>query len=91
MVIIWCKRAQVVYVINQVTMVSLDQLVSGSHQYRKFKTLFDFKSVKTDLLSVESEANYKGCGVERLFKRLLLQFMEDLSDRELERYMRLVA
>lgn len=73
--------------LSQVTMVSLEQLVSGSHQYRKFKTLFDFKSVKADLLSVESEANYKGYGVERLFKCLLLQFMEDLSDRELQRYM----
>jgi len=30
-------------------------------------------------------ANYKGYGVVRLFKCLLLQFMEDLSDRELER------
>lgn len=49
--------------------------------------MFDFKAVRSDLLSVESEANYKGYGVERLFKCLLLQFMEDLSDRELEKYM----
>ena len=28
-----------------------------------------------------------GYGVERLFRCLLLQFMEDLSDRELERYL----
>lgn len=39
------------------------------------------------LKSVESRANYKGYGLERLFKCLLLQFMENLSDRELERYL----
>ena len=73
--------------LNQVSMLSLDQLVSGGHQYRKFKSLFDFRAVKSDLLSVQSKANYKGYGVERLFKCLLLQFMEDISDRELERYL----
>lgn len=38
-------------------------------------------------MSVESHTNYKGYGVLRLFKCLLLQFMEDMSDRELERYL----
>lgn len=73
--------------LTQVTMVSLDELVSKNHQYRKFKSLFNFESVKSELLAVESEANYKGYGVFRLFKCLLLQFMEDVSDRELERYL----
>jgi IS5 family transposase len=71
---------------HQVTMVTLDQLVSDTHQYRKFKELFDFSVADKVLASVESPANYKGFGVSRLFKCLLLQFMEDLSDRELERY-----
>ena len=72
---------------NQITMVSLNQLVCVNHQYRKFKGIFDFKSIESELLSVESSANYKGFGVLRLFKCLLLQFMEDMSDRDLERYM----
>lgn len=71
---------------HQITMVSLDQLVSKNHQYRKFKELFNFDRFKSELLSVESDTNYKGYGVLRLFKCLLLQFMEDMSDRELERY-----
>lgn len=71
---------------HQVTMVSLEQLVSESHQYRKFKGLFNFTVAEKVLAGVESRANYKGYGVARLFKCLLLQFMEDLSDRELERY-----
>ena len=72
---------------KQITMVCLDQLVSSKHQYRKFKDLFDFTIASQELESVESPANYKGYGVLRLFKCLLLQFMEDLSDRELERYL----
>lgn len=72
---------------NQITMVSLNQLVNKDHQYRKFKELFDFKAVEGKLKNIESPANFKGYGVLRLFKCLLLQFMEDLSDRELERYM----
>lgn len=72
---------------HQITMVSLDELVSPDHQYRKFKSLFKFKIVERELLGIESEANYKGYGILRLFKCLLLQFMEDLSDRELERYL----
>lgn len=72
---------------KQITMVCLDQLVSSKHQYRKFKDLFDFTAASEELKIVESPANYKGYGVLRLFKCLLLQFMEDLSDRELERYL----
>ncbi len=72
---------------NQITIVSLNQLVSKNHQYRKFKELFDFEVAAKELRSVESPANYKGYGVLRLFKCLLLQFIEDLSDRELERYL----
>ena len=72
---------------NQITMVSLNQLVSSTHQYRKFKELFNFDAAAKELASVEFPANYKGYGVLRLFKCLLLQFMEDLSDRELERYL----
>jgi hypothetical protein len=60
---------------HQITMVSLDQLVSKNHQYRKFKSLFNFKAIEADLLSVESAGNYKGYGVIRLFKCLLLQFI----------------
>lgn len=72
--------------LSQITMVSLDELVSGKHQYRKFKSLFDFDFATKELKGVEAAAAYKGYGILRIFKCLLLQFMEDLSDRELERY-----
>ena len=72
---------------KQINMVSLDQLVSKNHDYRKFKAIFDFEMVEEELGKIESRNNYKGYGVFRLFKCLLLQFMEDISDRELERYL----
>ena len=73
---------------NQHRMVSLNQLVSSKHQYLKFKELFEFAGVAKELKHLESPADYKGYGVLRLFKCFLLQFMGDLSDCELERYLR---
>ena len=43
---------------SQITMVSLEQLVNQEHQYRKFKELFDFNVVQTELKPLESPA---GC------------------------------
>lgn len=72
---------------SQMKIVSLSELVNEKHQYRKFKELFAFEEVDKSLLELESKNNHKGYGLSRLFKCLLLQFMEDLSDRELERYL----
>ncbi len=72
---------------HQIEMVSLDDLISADHTYRKFHKLWNFTSAERKLKQVEKENNYKGYGILRLFKCLLLQFMEDLSDRELERYL----
>ena len=44
-----------------------------------------YASSKNVYISVQDPA-YKGYGVARLFRRLVLQFMEDIYDRELERY-----
>lgn len=72
---------------NQLLMVSLDDLVSQDHLYRKFKSLCDFSKIESELLAIESDSDHKGYGIFRLFLCLLLQFMEDLSDRELEGYL----
>jgi hypothetical protein len=55
---------------HQIITVSLDQLVSPSHQYRKFKSLFNFRVIEAHLHVVEADNNYKGFGVLRLFKCL---------------------
>jgi IS5 family transposase len=72
---------------RQIEMISLEELVPSNHQYRKFLELFDFKEIEKELKTLESDAAYKGYGVVRLFKCLLLQFMEDISDRELQRFL----
>lgn len=71
---------------NQMEMISLDQLVPQNHSYRKFNQIWSFDFPKKVLKSLEKDNPYKGYGLLRLFKCLLIQFMEDLSDRELERY-----
>jgi len=73
--------------LNQVEMVVLEDLVPYEHVYRKFSSLWKFDAVVRRLKYLEKDNNYKGYGYLRLFKCLLLQFMEDLSDRELERFL----
>ncbi|MCK5375182.1 MAG: hypothetical protein KAJ40_07850, partial [Alphaproteobacteria bacterium] len=58
---------------RQIEMISLEELVPLAHQYRKFINVFNFAKIRHHLKSAEKDANYKGYGVERLFKCLLLQ------------------
>lgn len=71
---------------QQVEMICLDDLVPENHNYRKFAKIWSFKSVEKRLKKLEKDNPYKGHGLLRLFKCLLLQFMENCSDRELERF-----
>ena len=72
---------------KQLEMVSLDLLVPEEHTYRKIAELVDFKGVLKPLSGLKKKLGSDGYGVEVLFRSILLQFMEDLSDRELERYL----
>jgi IS5 family transposase len=69
---------------DQIEMVSLEDLVPANHPYRKFVLLFNFKRIEYRLKKLEFNVGRDGYGIERLFKCLLYQFMENLSDRELE-------
>ena len=62
--------------------VSLEKLVPAKHMYRRFKELWDFKNIEEKLDKVAGSSRYEGYGIFCLFMCLLLQFMEDLSDRE---------
>lgn len=66
-------------------MISLEKLVPENHAYRKIKNLVNFSKILKKLQDIEKEEGV-GYGIDRLFFCLLLQFMEDLSDREMERY-----
>lgn len=70
---------------HQTEIVNLEDLVPAKHMYRKFIQLWSFTHVEKQLLEIETDNNHKGYGMLKLFKGLLLQFMEDVSDRELER------
>lgn len=72
---------------HQIEMVSIEDLVPANHMYRRFTKLWSFVSVEQKLSHLQNDNNYKGFGILRLFKCLLLQFMENLSDRELEKYL----
>ena len=70
--------------VKQMAMISLEELMPAKHNYRKFKEVFNFKKIDYRLKGMESDKGCKGYGMDRLFKCLLYQFMEDLSDRQLE-------
>lgn len=69
---------------NQLEMICLDQMVLPKHRYRRFMKVWDFKEVNLLLNQAKSNNPHEGYGLERIFRCLLLQFLEDLSDRELE-------
>jgi len=73
---------------SQIEMVSLEDLVDNNHNYRKFNNLVDFDGLsKKHLSCLVTDNNYKGYGIDVLFRVLLLQFLEDLSDRELAKFL----
>jgi IS5 family transposase len=66
--------------------VCLDDLVAKDHEYRKFANVWSFNNAEKLLGKLKTDNNNQGFGVLRLFKCLLLQFMENLSDSDLARY-----
>lgn len=67
---------------------SVDELVRPDHPYRKLLSIVDFGSLTRGLQSLLCRKYGRpGYNLESGFKALILQWMEDLSDRELERYL----
>lgn len=73
----------------QIEMINLEDLVPEDHSYRKLLNLINFYHLTTPLRRLEKNQDIgcPGYGIESLFKCLLLQFMEDLSDRERDRFL----
>jgi transposase, IS5 family len=68
--------------------VPLEHLVNKEHPYRRFIKLLDFEELTKPLKELENtEVGRHGYAISRGFRMLLLQYLEDLSDRELERYL----
>jgi IS5 family transposase len=71
---------------EQIEMVSVDQLVPEKHSYRRLKNLLGFDRIAKSAKMKASALGAIGYGKLRLVLCLILQFMEDLSDREFERF-----
>lgn len=66
----------------------LDQIVRKDHPYRKVLEIVDFTSLCKSLHDCySSDSGIYGYPIETGFKCLLLQQWEDLSDREMERFL----
>lgn len=75
---------------RQVTMFEthVEELVRKDHPYRKLLSIIDLKQICKPLLGILNERHgCPGYNIESGFAGLLLQWMEDLSDRELERFL----
>ena len=67
--------------------LSLDDLVSDHHPYRCLDQVVSFSELSAPYGTLYSVKGRKEKGVEFGLRALVLQFMEDLSDREMERYL----
>ena len=61
-----------------------DRLVDKAHPFRVLNKRFDFVKLASSLADCYSELGRSGIAVEKGFKALLVQFMEDYSDRQME-------
>ena len=73
--------------IDEVFIMFIDELISEGHRYRKFIEIIDFEVINLRLRTLKSDNPNEGYGLFRIFKCLFLQFLEDLSDRELETFL----
>ena len=67
---------------SQLEFVCLEDLVCAEHSYRRFMKAFDFEDIRPIIKEIERDDCYKGYGAFPLFLCCLLQYLEDLSDRE---------
>lgn len=70
-------------------LTSLNNIVRKDHPYRKFTKALNFDVASSPLKDLSNEGNVggEGYGLKVLLKCLVIQHMENLSDRELERYL----
>lgn len=66
--------------------IALDSLVPLDHPYRKLDQLLPFSELNQTYQPLYSLNGRKEKGFEFALRTLIIQFMEDLSDREMERY-----
>ncbi len=72
----------------QTEIVNLNDLVKKDHPYRRLLSIIDFAGLAKNITNIKNNqaVGRAGYSVDACLKMLVLQFMEDLSDRELERF-----
>lgn len=75
--------AQVV-ITTEVEEALFNKVVPSEHAYRKLKRVINFAKLTKPLKSLYSPLGQHGIPIKKGFKTLLIQFWEDLSDREME-------
>lgn len=72
----------------QTELVNLNDLVKKNHPYRKLLSIIDFAVLAKNISNIKNNqvVGRTGYNIDSCLKMLILQFMEDLSDRELERF-----
>lgn len=72
---------------NQYSLMTLtaDSLVESKHPYRKLNEVFDIGAISKRFEGLYSRTGAEGIPVERGLRALILQYMEDYSDRQMER------
>lgn len=63
----------------------LEKLVKADHAFRKLNAIVDFETLLYPYRALYSDLGKAGLDLEKGFKSLLVQFWEDLSDREMEK------
>lgn len=67
---------------------NVEELVAEDHSYRSILELFDWTKLTKPLRSCYSQSGRRGYAVEQGFRCLFLQFLEDKSDRQMERFLK---
>ena len=68
-------------------LITLEDLVSKDHPYRAYERVIDIRALAKPLDALYSDLGRRETGAERGLRMLVLQFMLDLSDRQMERFM----
>lgn len=76
--------ARVSVITPEVEEALFGQVVPSDHAYRKLKRIIKFTKLIKPLKSLYSPLGQHGIPIKKGFKTLLIQFWEDLSDREME-------
>jgi IS5 family transposase len=74
---------------RQMSMIipNVEELIAPEHSYRAILKLFDWTELTKPLRSCYSNEGRRGYAVEQGFRCLFLQFLENKSDRQMERFL----